>query len=144
MQAHFCAHIPPLSPLNIILPTSKEQGLDHQILTTSPSLFQSILYFADSVLFTSQKGSCHRLNAVSCFSRSHRIYSKLCMGVLSLWGLFPSYLSPDSHSRCTHQPDWTSCSPSHGWSHQLCTLARSLSHSYSRIHNFHFLQRAWK
>ena len=73
-----------LRPLNIILPTSKDQGLDHQILATSLNLFQSILYFADSVLFTSQKGSCHRLKAVSCFSRSHRICSKLCMGVLSL------------------------------------------------------------
>lgn len=73
-----------LSPLNIILPASKDQCLDHQIIASSLNLFQSILYFADSVLFTSQKRSCHRLNIVSCFSRSHRIYSKLCMGVLSL------------------------------------------------------------
>lgn len=27
---------------------------------------------------------------------------------------------------------------------QLCILNLSMSHSYSRIHNFHLLQRTWK
>lgn len=82
-----------LSPLNIILPTSKDQGLDHQILATSLNLSQSILYFADSVLFTSQKDHVTGLTQFHASPDLTGYILNYVWGSLASEDLFPSYLS---------------------------------------------------
>lgn len=66
-------------------------------------------------------------------------------GSLASEDLFPSYLSLLIPTHVVHTSQTEPAVVLHtGDLSQLCTLALSLSHSYSRIHNFHFLPRAWK